>query len=317
MTAENLPYLSRATCESLGLSAADVIEMTERLIRGAAAGRVWNAPKSVVMPGDGRYLMATLCAAEDPPLMAVKSLGLNPKNSGRGLPQINAVVALHDADTGVPVAIVEGNWVTELRTAGLSAVAARYLARADSRVAAFIGCGAQARSHLDAFRQMFPLAEVRAMGRGTANRDRFCADARAAGLAAVPCDDAESAVRGADIVVTSVTLSYDTKPFIDARWLKEGAFAAITDLGIPWLDEGMDFFDRIVIDDLEQERKMERPLVATSLIDGDITALVTGALAPRQGDAERTAFVFRGLALGDLALAALAWQRWCELGAKP
>jgi ornithine cyclodeaminase/alanine dehydrogenase-like protein (mu-crystallin family) len=242
VSSNTLPYLSRATCESLGIHTDDVISIIEKLIKGAAQGRVWNAPKSVVMPGDGRYLMATLCVADDPPFMAVKSLGLNPKNSERDLPQINAVVALHDADTGVPVAIVEGNWVTELRTAGLSAVAARYLARKDSKVAAFIGCGAQARSHLDAFAEMFPLTEVRAMGRGKVNRDRFCADAEQRGFKAVACDDAESVVDGADIIVTSVTLSYDTKPFIDARWLKSGAFAAITDLGIPWIADGMSAF---------------------------------------------------------------------------
>ncbi len=310
MSADTLPYLSREVCESLGITTADVIDMMQTLIRGAAAGRVWNAPKSVVMPGDGRYLMATLCAADDPPFMAVKSLGLNPDNGARNLPQINAVVALHDAVTGVPLAMVEGNWVTELRTAGLSAVAARYLAREDSRVVAFVGCGAQARSHLDAFRQMFPVEAIRAMGRGTANRDRFCAEAEASGLSATPCDDARSVVDGADIVVTSVTLSYETEPFIDARWLKPGAFAAITDLGIPWLDAGMSAFDRIVIDDLEQEKKMEKPLVATDLIDGDITGLVDASVAGRRSDDERTAFVFRGLSLGDLALAALAWQRY-------
>ncbi|KAA3622196.1 MAG: ornithine cyclodeaminase family protein, partial [Proteobacteria bacterium] len=202
------------------------------------------------------------------------------------------------------------NWVTAVRTAGLSAVAAKYLARKDSKVIAFIGSGVQARSHLDAFRQMFGLTEVRAMGRGTSNRDRLCEYAKSLGLSAMPCGTTEEAVSGADIVVTSVTLSYQIEPFIDARWLKEGAFAAITDLGIPWYAEGMEAFDRIVIDDLEQERQMERPLVAADVVAGDITGLVTGAVPGRQGDEERTAFVFRGLSLGDLALAALAWQRY-------
>lgn len=310
MTDHKLPYLSREDCEGLGITTFDVIEMMERLIRGAAAGSVFNAPKSVVMPGDGRYLMATLCVAADPPFMAVKSLGLNPDNSARGLPQINAVVALHDAVSGVPVAMVEGNWVTEVRTAGLSAVAAKYLARGDARSIGFIGCGAQARSHLDAFRQMFAIEEVRALGRGKANRDRFCADARAAGLAAHACDDPREAVDGVDIVVSSVTLSYDTEPFLDARWLEPGAFAAITDLGIPWLDAGMPAFDRVVIDDVEQEKTMAKPLVADALVDGDLTGLVSGAVASRGSDDERTAFVFRGLSLGDLALAALAYQRY-------
>ncbi|GJL81410.1 MAG: alanine dehydrogenase [marine bacterium B5-7] len=310
MAEKTLPYLSNECLESLGITTSDVIEMMEKLILGAAAGTVWNAPKAVLMPGDNRYLMATLSAAEDPPYMAVKSLALNPSNPSRGIPQINSVVALHDADTGVPLAIIEGNWVTAVRTAGLSAVAARHLANKESSVAAFIGCGHQADSHLDAFRQMFPLTEVRAMGRGKANRDRFLEIARGHNLKTVACDDAQTVVKGADIIVTSVTLNYETEAFIDARWLKKGAFTAITDLAIPWIDDSMSAFDRIVIDDLEQERAMAKPMVAKDLIEGDITGLVSGTLTPRQHRDDKIAFVFRGLALGDLALAALAWERY-------
>jgi ornithine cyclodeaminase/alanine dehydrogenase len=65
---------------------------------------------------------------------------LNPRNRERGLPDINAAVTLLDSDTGLPLAIIDGNWVTAVRTAGLSAVAAKRLARPDASIAAFIGC---------------------------------------------------------------------------------------------------------------------------------------------------------------------------------
>jgi ornithine cyclodeaminase/alanine dehydrogenase len=128
-------------------------------------------------------------------------------------------------------------------------------------------------------------------------------------MTAVASGTAEDAISDADIVVTSVTLSYELEPFLDARWLKPGAFVSSTDLALPWIPEGMAAFDRIVIDDLEQESTMPTPMVDPRLVTGDLTNLVTGAAANRDTDAQRTAFVFRGMAVGDLALAALGYQR--------
>ena len=86
----------------------------------------------------------------------------------------------------------------------------------------------------------------------------------------------------------------------------------MTDLAAPWLQESMAAFDRIIVDDLEQEASMDKPLVDPALVRGDLTGLVTGDAAERCTADERTAFVFRGLALGDLAVAGLAYQRACE-----
>nr|MBA3757127.1 ornithine cyclodeaminase family protein [Nitrosomonas sp.] len=91
-----------------------------------------------------------------------------------------------------------------------------------------------------------------------------------------------------------------------------GAFVTMTDLAAPWLAESMPALDRIIVDDLEQEASMPKPLVDPALVLGDLTGLVTGKVAGRYADGERTAFVFRGLALGDLAIAGLAYQRACE-----
>lgn len=312
----DLPFLSYTHCESLDIAIRDVVTCIERLLRGAAVGQVWSAPKSAFMTADGRYMMATLSACDDPPLMVVKSLMVSPDNSKRGLENINSVVVIHDGESGLPVAVIDGNWITAVRTAALSGVAAKYLARRNAAVAAFIGCGVQANSHLDAFKCLFPLEEVRAVGRGAANRDHLCERARNMGLRAIASDDAQSAIEGADLVVTSLPVSYDKKPFIDARWVKAGCFCTITDLAIPWIPESMTIFDRIVIDDMEQERQMEKPLVARELLDGDISGLVLGETSSRATESERCAFVFRGLAIGDLALAALAWQRHTQLASK-
>ena len=219
-------------------------------------------------------------------------------------------MTLLDSETGVPLAAIDGNWVTAMRTAGLSAVAAKYLARPDASVAAFIGCGVQANSHLQAFAEMFPLEQIRAFGRGAANRDALCRRAEGMGLTAVASASARAAVSDADLIVSSVTLvTSGLAPFLDAGWLRPGAFATITDVGAPWRPDRMSAFDRIIIDDLEQEAAMDKPMVDPDLVSGDLTGLVRGEAPGRRADDETTAFVFRGLALGDLALAALAYQR--------
>jgi ornithine cyclodeaminase/alanine dehydrogenase len=312
-----LPYLSTEVLDDLSITTEEVVAAVEQVILGQRRGKVWSAPKAVVTPGDDRYIMATLAVTDDPPVVATKSLVLNPHNPERGLPAINSIVSLIHGETGLPLAIVDGNWVTAWRTAGLSAVAAKRMARPDSAVIAFIGCGVQAHSHLDVFRDLFPLREIRAFGRGAANRDALCRAAEAHGLKATASKSAKEAIADADIVVTSVTLLPAPEPFLDARWLKAGCFVTMTDLAAPWLAEGMGALQRIVIDDLEQETKMSKPLVAPALVAGDLFGLVGGELPGRKNADERTAFVFRGLAVGDLALAALAYRRAKTKGIVP
>ena len=87
----------------------------------------------------------------------------------------------------------------------------------------------------------------------------------------------------------------------------------MTDLAASWLADGMPAFDRIVIDDLEQESAMQKPMVASELVTGDLTGLVNDDIAGRCAEDERTAFVSRGIGLGDLALAALAYQHACRM----
>ncbi len=307
-------YLSRQTLESLDVSTAEVVARLEGLIRDQAEGKVMAAPKSAVTAADGRYLMATLAAAEDPPLMAVKSLVVNPKNPQHDLAAINASITLLNSQTGLTVAVMDGNWVTAIRTAAATAVAAKRLANANSSVVCFIGCGVQAHSHLRILADLFPLEEIRAFGRGAKNQDSLCRSATAMGLRALAGLNAGDAVAGADIVVSSIPVTARVAPFLDANWLKPGAFVSSTDLALPWMDDSMRAFDRIVIDDIKQESAMPSPMVAADLVKGDITGLVSGRISGRAAEHERTAFVFRAVVLGDLALAGLAYEKALAAG---
>ncbi len=135
-----IPFLSEEDLVGLGITTQDVIDSIEGVIRGGEEGRVWSAPKAVILPPDGRYMMAALAAMDRPSLLAVKTVVLNPTNPDRGLPQINGLVTMLDSVTGLPAAILDGNWVTAVRTAGLSAVAAKRMANETSNSIGFIGC---------------------------------------------------------------------------------------------------------------------------------------------------------------------------------
>ena len=309
MTTKSIPYLSGDQLSDLDISTADVIESIEKLILNFGRNTAWSAPKAVMLPGDGRYMMAALAAADDPPYLAVKTVILNPENSARGLPQINGLVTMLDSDTGLPIAILDGNWITAVRTAGLSATAAKYMGRKDSSVIAFVGCGVQAKSHLKAFADLFPLEHVRIFGRGQANIDSLCELAQTMSLSTQICESGNEAISEADLVVTSITATAVIDPFLDANCMKEGSFAAITDLSVPWNQTSFSAFDQIAIDDLEQEAALPNKLSPPEYVSGDISGLVTGKFSGRNHNSDRNAFAFRGHAMGDLALSALAYQK--------
>jgi ornithine cyclodeaminase/alanine dehydrogenase-like protein (mu-crystallin family) len=305
----SIPYLSEGDLEALGITTAEIIAALEHTIRESQQAQVWSAPKAVITPPDGRYIMATLAVMNDPPLVATKSLVLNPRNSDIGLPQINGLVTLLHGETGVPEAILDCNWVTAVRTAGLSALAAKYMARPDSASAGFVGTGVQARSHLQAFADMFPLQHIKIAGRGQANIDALADMARKLGLSAEVCDTPREAVEGVDLVVTSMTHTSIDGPFLDANWLQSGSFLTAVDLGGAWHRETFDALQHLCIDDLQQEAAMETKLADPDHVDGDLSGLINGTFEGRASNSDRAGFVFRGHALGDLAIAAFAYQK--------
>ena len=308
---DHIPYLSEKDLVDLNITTSDVINSIESAIHGAGKGSVWSAPKAVIIPPEnGRYMMAALAAMDNPSFLAVKTVVLNPANPAKGLPQINGLVAMLNSKTGLPVAILDGNWVTAVRTAGLSAVAAKYLANHNSESIGFVGCGVQAHSHLNAFAEMFPLKHIKIFGRGQVNITKLTNAAEKLGLSVEISDSGQQAIENVDLIVTSITATSGCDPFLNADGLKQGAFATITDLGVPWHRDSFAALDSVVIDDVEQETALPNKLCNPSVVNGDLAGLVLGEFPGRSSVTERSAFLFRGHALGDLALSVLALQTY-------
>ena len=299
-------HFDDAALAALGITTPDIITAIENTLFAISKNEVSVASKTAVIAPDGRYMMATLAASDTAGLIAVKAVMLNERNKAAGLPAINGAILLLDAETGSLKATLGAEWITAVRTAGLSAVAAKRLAMPGSSVLGLIGAGVQGESHLRAFADLFPLRHVKIYNRSQPGIERLIGIARELGLSA-EATTAREAVSDVDLIATSVSIDYNTKPFLDARWLKPGCFAAVTDLGVPWLPVGLPAFGRIYVDDLAQERAMEKPLVAQKLITDDLTGLVVNGAT--HDPSKPSAFMFRGIAAGDLAVAALAYHK--------
>lgn len=307
---DNFLYLPDPALAALNIPPAEIADAIEDALVAKSEGHLHVTPKSALMPGGGRYMMSTLAIGSEG-LTVLKTVAVCPDNPSRDLPTINGAIMVLDAETGFLKAVLGANWITAHRTAALSAVAARRMADPKAQTIGFIGCGVQALSHLAAFRDFLPLNRVLAFGRGTTNRDALCAEAERQGLDASAAS-AEDVLAQSDVIVTSVTLDYTITPFLDARLLKPNAFAAITDLCIPWIPDSLSTFETIIVDDMNQEQNAEKPMVAAHRINGDLTDLVTGKTTKTAGP---SAFAFRGIALGDYAASVLALRRAETTGA--
>ncbi len=306
-----LLYLCDADVRATGLGLAEVEAAVEAVFAAKAAGRAVMKPKLSLHGDSGALFLASAGILDIPAMSGVKWVGVADA-AASGLPHIAGTVLLNDAESGMPLAILDARWITGGRTAAITAVAARRLARPDSARIGFIACGLQARAHLAALRLHFPLATIRAYSRRLSTARKFVEEARAQGLKAEAVEDPRDAVAGMDIVVTSTPVVPPTEPFLDAAWLEAGAFAAMVDLGLSWISASLPALDLVVTDDIAQAGS-ER-LAYGEPYHGEVAGLVAGSLAGREDPGQRNALVFAGLGLADVAVAAAVYERAKETG---
>ena len=303
-------YLSRRDVKRLAVSTSEIADRLETLLVAERAGNAWEAPKASIVPGEGRLSLALLSAAREPSLAVLKTVGVSSVNAARGLPHIGGIIVAHDGESGMPVAILDAEHITAVRTAAISLVAARRLARGDSRSIGFVGCGVQAASHLDALGSELPVERIVAFSRRRESAEALCTQAEAGGLAGRVTVDAGDAIADVDIVVSSVPDQPRFRPFLDAGRLRPGALAIGVDLGRSWIPETFTAFDRVAVDDLR--RHAARPMITAVPVDADLHSLV--AETRRTDRTARTAFMFGGVGLGDLAAASICLDRARERG---
>jgi ornithine cyclodeaminase/alanine dehydrogenase-like protein (mu-crystallin family) len=236
------------------------------------------------------------------PALGAKLVTVYHTNLERGLPSHLATIILMDPETGALSAILDGRYITEARTAAVSAVSVKKLARTDSSVLAILGSGVQARSHFEALAHVRRFEEVRAWSPTRANLEAF---AKTTG--ARPMGSAEAAVRGADVIVL-VTAS-DAPVFEDA-WVKRGAHVISVGACRPHqkeMDPALVARSRLFVDSRAAAVKESGDVIAAG--EKHIVAELGEASAMRQSADEITVFKSLGLAVEDVVAAHLALER--------
>ena len=303
-------YLSRADIVSLGLTPREVETAVEAAFRGLADGSAESVPKLGIDPAPGTFFHAMPARVDAARTVGMKWVGVA-NNAGRGLPHINAILVLNDLETAVIKVVMEADTITGMRPAAVSLIAARRLARADSRRMGFIACGLQARTHFEAFSVAFPITQATCYSRRPETAEKFAAELRAKGIDAKAVTDPRTAVENQDIVVTSIPRSPGLVKYLDPAWVSPGTYIAAPDLARCWHGEALRGIDLLATDD----RKQSRDAAASGYLpwsgdwDADLCELITGKHAGRTTAAQRTCFIHPGLGLGDIAVAAMVLER--------
>jgi len=187
-----------------------LIPAMEQCLVRFSAGKVHQPVRSIVPVAEHHGLFG-LMPAVDEQLMGIKLVTVYENNGRLGLPTHQAVIQLFSAKTGEPLAVMDGRLITEMRTAAVSAVATKLLAKKDARVLAVLGTGVQAKAHLRALPLVRKFEEIRVWGRTPAHAQQLAAEFGAHAVA-----DVEQAVRGADVVVSVANVS---EPLVRGAWL--------------------------------------------------------------------------------------------------
>ena len=312
MSQGDLLYLSRTDVEAAGVDMATVIALVEEGFREKAAGRVEMPPKPGIHPQPDAFIHAMPAYIAGMQSAGVKWVGGNPANPPRSLPYISGLIILNDVDTCVPYAVMDCTWITGYRTGAATAVAAKHLARPESRTAGILACGFQGRTNLIALAEVFRLSRVYAFDTDDRVQRRFVSEMSAAlHIEIIGVRDVREAVIASDLVVTSGPILKHPVPVIEKDWLQPGAFASAVDFDSYWTPDALAQCDRIATDDHAQFHYYRGIGYFQRTPDpyADLGELVGGQKPGRERADERTMAMNLGLALDDMAVAPEVYRR--------
>jgi alanine dehydrogenase len=284
----------------------DYVSAIEEGFRLYGQGKVQMPPKVYLSfpKGDLRCMPVYIPSLN---IAGVKNVNVHPAN--KILPTVMATITLFDPETGFPIAVMDGTSITKMRTGAAGGVAAKYLSRKDSRTAAFIGTGVQARTQLEALLAVRPgIAKIKAYDADAQNLKNFVQHARThystdiEGAASV-----EEAVKDADVVTTVTPVR---SPIVKAQFIREGAHINAIGADAPGKQElEIELLKRarIVVDNWQQASHageinvaISKKMISSTDIYGDIGEIVSGSKIGRDSSDLITIFDSTGLAVQDI-----------------
>jgi ornithine cyclodeaminase/alanine dehydrogenase-like protein (mu-crystallin family) len=310
-------YLSRKDVDSLGISIEDIIARLEKMFSQKVNGRMQMPPKPAIHTNGDAFLHAMPAYIPEFDSSGVKWVGGYPENYKRGLPYITGLLVLNDTETGVPLSVMDCVWITAIRTAAATALAAKYLALQESETLAILGCGVQGRANLEALSHIFHLSKVNVydISQETARKCQV-EMGRHLELDIEIAETPRKAVEGADILVTAGPFLMKPSPVIEYEWIKKGAFVCPLDLDSYLKPEVFVESDFLCTDDVGQFRHFKAEGLFGSCA-GDITdlsAVISGNVQGRNSPADVITSINIGIALEDMAVAPLVFKKAKEAG---
>jgi alanine dehydrogenase len=301
------------------LSMDDLIDTMESALSGFSSGAVQQPLRTVLEIGQQRAFVGVMPAyIPSPSALGTKLVTVYPSNAKAGLHTHLATIILLDPETGELLAILDGRYITEARTAAVSAVSARLLARADARRLAIIGSGVQARSHLEALGRVRDLESIVVWSPSDERLSAFVREMRHKTTATLrPALSAREAVEGADIVVLATA---SRVPVVEGAWIADGTHICAVGACRPdqrEMDTALVARSRLFVDSrtgaLAEAGDIVLPIQEGALdashIAGELGELVVGRTQGRTSPKDVTVFKSLGMAVEDVAAARLAYER--------
>ena len=281
----------------------------ETLDRGDAVNPLRHVMR---LPGEMGLLGLMPGYLDEPKSLGLKVVSIFPHNEGSEYDSHQGIVLLVDPRTAVPTAVMDASEITAIRTAAVTGVATRLLARRDASDVAILGSGVQARTHLEAMRVARDIRRVRVFSPTRANRETFAEhEGRRHGIEVQACESAREAVEGAD-VVCAVTSSRE--PVVLGEWLQDGAHVNAVGASVPTareVDTACVVRSRLFVDRRESTFNeagdfliaREEGAIGDDHIQAEIGEVLLGKHPGRRDESEVTLFKSLGLAVEDLAAA--------------
>ena len=308
------------------LTMDDLIPAMEAALDRFSAGGARQPLRTVVDVGGHGFYGVMPAYLADPPALGTKLVSVFHANAAVGLPSHLATIVLLDHETGALHAVMDGRYITEARTAAVSAASAKHLARTGARVLAVLGSGVQARSHIAALTRVRPFEEVRVWGRDAgrvqALLDEVMREEPAAGVRFVAAASAHAAADGADVIAL-VTASRE--PVLTRASVREGTHICAVGACRPdqrEMETALVRDARVFVDSrlgaLAEAGDIVIPIregaLDASHIAGELGDVFGGRIEGRGNADEITIFKSLGMAVEDVAAARLAFNRAAERG---
>jgi len=299
------------------MSMADVVKVVEEAFRlcGEGKGRMPAKVYLSVEQGDFRAMPAAL-----PGCAGVKWVNVHPENRSRGLPSVMAVLIYNDPETGYPLAIMDATEITAYRTGAAAAIASKYLARRDSHTIGVIGAGFQAHTQILAHAELFNPMSISAFDVSQAALDALMRSFPQFQIKACSIQEALAS----DIVCT---LTPSRNPIVKKEWISPGTHINAVGADAPGkqeLDPAILKAAIVVVDDMKQASgsgeinvPIQKGIYSTGEIYGTLAEVVVGKKKGRANDRDITVFDSTGIAVEDMAVAKLLFEKAVQRGGYP